>query len=560
MRFMKVDSRRSTLDRAEGLGAVRRQGALAPRGAARRWAGSLEALEDRLLMHANAAENVEHLAVFGARTPAGTIVGGLVPESSLTIESVAAPAGTTPTPMAWSNPATWTTVVNGVPTGIPAVPQKGDNVLISANSIVTVDGMEDAIGANGQPIAGASNVNALHTIRVDGTLQFATNVNTKVLVDTIIVEPSGTFDVGTRANPVQANVRALVEFADDGAVNSTAPWSSPISPTLPAPATATATASPPMSNAAWDPLQFGRGLVSHGAVSIYGATVTSFVSVPSNLTGGATLVPKGAKSITLPALPTGWQVGDRLVFTGDTAPTSGGANQDEQFAITAIAVDPSSGAATITFGGTTAAAVTVATKTIGAATAGPATTTFTGLAFDHFAPAGASLYLSDVSRNVALYSQNVVNVMDRGHTMFMHNPNVVIYGAGFYGLGRTDKRNPIDDPVATPDTNPTTPLSPTDYIDNAPAGSTVDPNAGKLMTTDVLDAKTGTRVIVPVVDAKGNPVPVTDANGNVVKNPDGTTQYQLQTAVSGLDAHGRYAVHFHRTGTVRRRRTGDDHR
>src|SRR5262249_14835894 len=66
------------------------------------------------------------------------------------------------------------------------------------------------------------------------------------------------------------------------------------------------------------------------------------------------------------------------------------------------------------------------------------------------------------------------------------------------------------------------------------------------MTTDVLQAAVnpptadpriaGThRVLVPVVDAAGNPVVV-----------NGVTQ--LQIARTGLNPRGRYAVHFHRTG------------
>ena len=37
--------------------------------------------------------------------------------------------------------------------------------------------------------------------------------------------------------------------------------------------------------------------------------------------------------------------------------------------------------------------------------------------------------------------------MARGHTMFMHNDKVNIAGVGFYGLGRSDKRTVVDDPV-----------------------------------------------------------------------------------------------------------------
>src|SRR6185295_424400 len=62
-----------------------------------------------------------------------------------------------------------------------------------------------------------------------------------------------------------------------------------------------------------------------------------------------------------------------------------------------------------------------------------------------------------------------------------------------------------------------------------------DPSRPGQTTTDVISARTGQRVMVPVLDANGNPVVV-----------DGVTQ--LQPARTGLNPRGRYAVHFHRTG------------
>src|SRR5439155_358012 len=82
--------------------------------------------------------------------------------------------------------------------------------------------------------------------------------------------------------------------------------------------------------------------------------------------------------------------------------------------------------------------------------------TRTDLAYSHIAPAGMAVYLSDVSRNVAIESapvatdamgRPVLRTYDRGHVMFMHNPNVDVEYAGFYGLGRTDKRNPLSNPL-----------------------------------------------------------------------------------------------------------------
>jgi hypothetical protein len=55
--------------------------------------------------------------------------------------------------------------------------------------------------------------------------------------------------------------------------------------------------------------------------------------------------------------------------------------------------------------------------------------------------------IANTNRNVVVMSQNVDVNARRGHVMFMHSQNVQIHNAGFYGLGRTDKRNPVNDPV-----------------------------------------------------------------------------------------------------------------
>ncbi len=139
----------------------------------------------------------------------------------------------------------------------------------------------------------------------------------------------------------------------------------------------------------------------------------------------------------------------------------------------------------------------------------PKVANWKGLTYAHPVISG---YVADVSRNATFESQNVVTVARRGHVMFMHNDNVHVDAAGFYGLGRTDKRTPIDDPVLTP-----------------------DPDHPGQMTTDVIDSRTGQRVMVPVLDENGKPVVV-----------NGVTQ--MQVARTGLNPRGRYAVHFHRTG------------
>ena len=255
----------------------------------------VEVLEDRVLLHANAVEDAEHIAVFGSHNLAtGVITGGLVPDSSMTDATKPGASGL------WTDPSIWT---NGVPTNFA-------NVLITAGTTVTIN--SDV--SNGNQVA-------IHALRVDGTLRFnptlpsaATGqpvqgfMTEKLLVDTIIVEsawtrhssdgsttavPGGTLDIGDPgtlmrpAVPVDPHIQVDIEFADDGPVNSVAPaaWSNYTT-----------------SNAAWDPGQFSRGLISHGTVYIAGSEVQSYLGVDPTLNAP---LAKGTTTIVLSSPPTG---------------------------------------------------------------------------------------------------------------------------------------------------------------------------------------------------------------------------------------------------------------
>src|SRR5262245_10530387 len=85
-----------------------------------------EELESRLLLHANAVMDAEHLAVFGERDAAGVVTKGLVPDAAVTFKSVQ--TGN------WSNPDTWLEIA----TGQHRVPTAGANVLVTAGTTVTV--------------------------------------------------------------------------------------------------------------------------------------------------------------------------------------------------------------------------------------------------------------------------------------------------------------------------------------------------------------------------------------------------------------------------------------
>jgi hypothetical protein len=398
---------------------------------------AVERLEDRALLDGGMGSDLL-MQIENARVMA------LVPDGSF--QDTAVKSGD------WHDPATW----GG------ALPRNMDNALIPAGVTVTVSGDEALPGGNRVTI---------HALRVDGTLSFDPTLNTRLLVDTIVVTPSGTFQMGMMGAPIQPGVKATVIFADNGSVEAPTNTDTALSKLWPA----------------GDPFELSRGLIVMGSASIDGSEVTSDLPVVPSADGGSALA-KGATKLVLQGSAQGWKVGDRLIVTGDAATNAKGVSQDEQVGIKAVTVNPN---------GTTS--VTVDTP----------------LAYSHWSPKGAGLYVADVSRNAVFQSENVVTVADRGHVMFMHTMNVQVDAAGFYGLGRTDKRTPIDDP------NP--------VIDPANPGTKDHPN----YTDDVIDSKTGKRVMVPEVDANGNVVK--DASGNPV----------LVVARTGLNPRGRYSVHFH---------------
>lgn len=243
----------------------------------------------------------------------------------------------------------------------------------------------------------------LDTLRVDGYFKFASKFDTKMLVDTFVVSPQGELVIGTADNPVRANNKTEVIFTSDTAIDTN-----------------------------WDPTQMSRGLVSHGKVEIYGANKLDHVALAGDaLRGDNELVldlPEGQTS------PLGWRVGDRLVLGGTQYRHRGSDDDntrfhDEELTITAINGNR------ISFSNDH---ITSGDNTV--------------LRFDHERPEGfenkVDLYVANTTRNVTFETENgnSVPIQQRGHVMFMHNPDVVVQNAGFYNLGRTDKNKLIDDP------------------------------------------------------------------------------------------------------------------
>lgn len=251
----------------------------------------------------------------------------------------------------WSDPAIWHD---------REIPDENANVLIPLGVEVVVDQViEDRIA----------------TIRVDGELSFATSVNTELRVETIIGSASSQITIGTESNPIDAGVTAKVLFIDSGPIDRS-----------------------------WDPFGMSRGLISHGAVSMYGAEVTSHTAVIGQISAGTNV-------LQLASVPVGWKVGDSIVV----AQTTEYAGQNEVRQIVGIV------------GGTV--------------------TLDRPFSFDHVTPdPSLQLHAANITRNIVIDSENSV-VERRGHIMFMHNRDVDLHYAGFYTLGRTNKLQELNDPI-----------------------------------------------------------------------------------------------------------------
>ncbi|MEX6632099.1 Ig-like domain-containing protein [Hyphococcus lacteus] len=248
------------------------------------------------------------------------------------------------------------------------VPGEGAKVVIPEGVSVAYDGQNNA---------------SLFTVRVDGQLDFATDKDTFMEVDTFVVSPSGTLTIGTADNPVSANVQTIIQFADNGPID-----------------------------VSWDPQLLSRGLLSHGEIEVHGAEKTTFLKVATDPMAGDT-------SITLESAADGWNVGDRLVLTGthltyskEVAPQVARDDQteDEELVISRIEGN------TIYFD--------------------------TPLQFDHDAPRDdLKAYVANYSRNIRFETENAddLPVHQRGHVMLMHSDTIDIRYAEFSDLGRTDK-------------------------------------------------------------------------------------------------------------------------
>ena len=162
----------------------------------------------------------------------------------------------------WSDPSTWR---NG------RVPAQGDRVLIDSGTQVTVDGQY-------------SESETVMTIRVDGTLSFASDVDTELWFDTLVVNRGGKLQVGTPGNPIQSAVSARLVVND---INGGLEINNRNSPD-------------------YDPYRHGQGILSHGRFTAIGEAKTSFTTMNGAQAGDTTL--------TLDISPSNWEIGDEIII------------------------------------------------------------------------------------------------------------------------------------------------------------------------------------------------------------------------------------------------------
>ncbi len=233
-----------------------------------------------------------------------------------------------------------------------------------------------------------------YTIRVDGKLTFATDRNTALKVDTLVVSPQGHLEIGNVSNPVSPDVVAKIVIADTGPIDLE-----------------------------WDPRELSRGLICHGRATIHGAVKTPHVDLAAH-------PHRKDKVLHLEHIPVDWVVGDMLILPG----THKSRDRDEILIITGFTSD--------------------GVEVSGIDDNGQLESGWRGLSKYHSLPEGLMPFVMNVSRNVVVESENVSHSDEwginrrRGHVIFMHSgvSKTDTRYVGAYGLGRRDKRTRLESP------------------------------------------------------------------------------------------------------------------
>lgn len=308
----------------------------------------------------------------------------------------------------WFDPGTW---ADG------EVPGDGALVHVPDGVSVSYEGESDA---------------ALFMVRIDGQLDvYADNgVTTKMVVDTMITSEGSVLNV--EANDPSSGVVDIVFTEGTPAANADH-------------YTDSSSGDGVLGRSDWDPEQLSLGLVASGEVNIQGQEVDAGLQLAQG-------VPAGSNELVFD-LPedgeTGWAPGQQIVVGGMNylGHDEAGEFQTEDEVRTITDVRVEDGQLVVTLD--------------------------SALAYDHIGPdhheTGEELtgHVGNLSRNVT-FSSAVADqdgdgqadrglsygetaeagehmVTERGHIMFMHNDDVAVVNSAFFGLGRTDKSNPVDD-------------------------------------------------------------------------------------------------------------------
>jgi len=175
----------------------------------------------------------------------------------------------------WFDPSTWQ---NG------EVPGANARIVIPEGIAVDYDSVSTA---------------PLFSLRVDGEISFSPEMDTQMVIDTFVISPLGSLNIGSENNPIQSGVSTKIIIADNGPIDTL-----------------------------WDPNQLSRGVISLGAVNIHGQLKTPFL--PIEMAPAA-----GDSSLVLEAIPEDWQVGDVLVIA---ASRQAGTTETEEESVTIQAI------------------------------------------------------------------------------------------------------------------------------------------------------------------------------------------------------------------------------
>ncbi|MDM4018832.1 G8 domain-containing protein [Roseiconus lacunae] len=284
----------------------------------------------------------------------------------------------------WSDASNWySTLPNDVP-------GPGSTVQIPNGITLEYDLLSDA---------------RLDAVEVSGALNFATDVDTSLWLNELMVMPEGSLTIGTPDAPVKDSVSAEIVFTDTpdsfGRHYKTGSVDAP----------------------GVDPSQYGNGLLVFGAVTIHGAEKTGASRLSVDLASGAS-------ELTLADAAEGWQTGDVVVLpdTRETNPVSSSPHYVYRPEWETLTVAEVSGE-WVRFDDPAEFDHTGAVNADGTQAADAN---------------GVPLmpHAVNLSRNVTLRSENPDGV--RGHTQFFARARVDIRYTAFEALGRT-RAEEIDD-------------------------------------------------------------------------------------------------------------------